>query len=299
MASQAGLWYTRGSKLLSSEDVASILRTLTSSVLRRLAVDSIPQKRCTRCGEMKPLECFQKKSGRVNQYQSYCIPCFAIYQQGRKESLATRHITPSLMTCLKCQETKEIKDFYKDPGKISGHMSVCKSCHSQRVHIKYRKKHGEVRGDTFNDGTARRCTRCKEIKPFEEFVKRGPKRGGYGAECKSCKRKRDSEFYHASPAEQIRTRDKNLRKNFGITLEGYNGMLASQRGLCAVCGKEETRIDPRRGIVSSLAVDHDHTTGMIRGLLCYACNMALGYLQEDPTRAQGLLTYILHYKEGE
>lgn len=262
-------------------------------------MDSIPQKRCSKCGEIKPLDLFNKKSGRVNQYQSYCKSCYIMYQQEQRKSLATRHITPSSITCIKCQETKETKDFYRDSSNISGYMVVCKSCHSQHIRAKYREKYGEVRGDTFNNGTTKRCTRCKEIKPFEDFGRRGPKRSNaYESECKICKRKRSSEAYHTSPVEQARIRNKNLKKNFGITLEEYTRMLDFQGGVCAICGKEETRIDPRRGIVSSLAVDHDHKTGMIRGLLCYTCNMALGYLQEDPNLIQALLTYILHYKEG-
>lgn len=297
MASQADVWYNIEQKYVALA-VLETPKSVTNERLGFTRMDSIPQKCCSKCGIMKPLNAFHKKSGRVNQYQSYCKPCCTIYLREQRKSLATRHITPSSITCLKCQETKEITDFYRDSSNISGYMSVCKSCHSKQMYIKYREKHGEVRGTTFNDGTARRCTRCKEIKPFEEFVKRGPKRGGYGTECKACKRVRSSEEYHASPIEQARIRGKNLKKNFGITLEEYNAMLTLQNGLCAVCRKEETRIDPRRRIVSSLAVDHDHTTGAIRGLLCYTCNMALGFLQEDPDRIQSLLAYLLKYKGG-
>jgi Recombination endonuclease VII len=59
-------------------------------------------------------------------------------------------------------------------------------------------------------------------------------------------------------------RDRYLRKTYGITEAQYNELLAYQGGCCAICRK------PPKG--RRLAVDHDHKTGKVRGLLCYFCN---------------------------
>lgn len=89
-------------------------------------------------------------------------------------------------------------------------------------------------------------------------------------------------------------RDIDLRRTFGISLDQYKGMLAGQRGLCAICEQPETEI--RGGRLKALAVDHCHETGEIRGLLCTACNKALGYFRDDEKRIGAALRYIDHHK---
>ena len=65
----------------------------------------------------------------------------------------------------------------------------------------------------------------------------------------------------------------NLKK-YGITLDEYNTLLAKQRGVCAIC--ENTCLSGKQ-----LAVDHDHTMGFIRGLLCMKCNRSLGGFDDN------------------
>lgn len=57
-------------------------------------------------------------------------------------------------------------------------------------------------------------------------------------------------------------------------------MLAHQAGVCAICGESE-KLQHRSGTRYSLAVDHDHRTGKVRGLLCHRCNVAIGLFQEN------------------
>ena len=75
-----------------------------------------------------------------------------------------------------------------------------------------------------------------------------------------------------------------LKKEFGLTVEDYEQLHETQGGKCAVCGRPE---NGRR-----LDVDHCHTTGKIRGLLCNPCNQSLGLLGESPERIKGLLAYL-------
>jgi len=70
---------------------------------------------------------------------------------------------------------------------------------------------------------------------------------------------------------------------YGITAEQYEEMNRLQGGRCLICGQAER--GTRRGIPKTLAVDHDHDTGEIRGLLCSKCNTAIGLLDDDPKRA--------------
>lgn len=74
-----------------------------------------------------------------------------------------------------------------------------------------------------------------------------------------------------------------------LTPEEYNALWEAQGGVCASCGHPERAMLKKRA--RELAVDHCHTTGRIRGLLCGNCNRALGLLYEDPQRIQALLEY--------
>lgn len=70
---------------------------------------------------------------------------------------------------------------------------------------------------------------------------------------------------------------RNRRKNYGITSMEYDAKLHAQNHCCALCGLAESR--RYKGTLISLAVDHDHTTGTVRDLLCSRCNIALGHLE--------------------
>lgn len=74
-------------------------------------------------------------------------------------------------------------------------------------------------------------------------------------------------------------------EKYGITPEQYLAMAATQRGLCAICKEEPSQSEP-------LCVDHCHTTGAVRGLLCKLCNLALGNFRDDVGRIQAALIYM-------
>ena len=78
-------------------------------------------------------------------------------------------------------------------------------------------------------------------------------------------RKRRAKAYKLKNKAKIakQNRERQL-KQYGLTLELYNALLLSQGGVCAIC---KTKPHKR-----SLNVDHDHLTGVVRGLLCYKCN---------------------------
>lgn len=71
--------------------------------------------------------------------------------------------------------------------------------------------------------------------------------------------------YCSSKCQKLKGRRDHIWKCFQITLEEYDAILAEQGGGCGICGRS-----PKPG--KSLAVDHDHRTGLIRGLLCFLCN---------------------------
>lgn len=160
----------------------------------------------------------------------------------------------------------------------------------------------------------KRCTKCGELKPLDEFYVAPGMRDGRRNDCKACNLAAKAARHRANPGpgrerarrwqaenperhrakqEEYRldgrkkTADRRsyLKRKFGITLEQYDEMLAAQGGVCALCGRP-----PTEGI--SLHVDHHHETGAIRKLLCFRCNNALGDLGDDPDLLRSAARYL-------
>lgn len=108
----------------------------------------------------------------------------------------------------------------------------------------------------------------------------------------------------ARSAEQIRA--VNLWKNYRIGLDQFEEMLAAQDRRCAVCGIHEGEIDTRTiggrklpdgsmATAATMQVDHCHTAGTLRGLLCPPCNRALGLFRDDPALLDRAAAYLRHW----
>jgi hypothetical protein len=81
-------------------------------------------------------------------------------------------------------------------------------------------------------------------------------------------------------------KNRSLVNNFGITLDDYNYLLTKQNNKCAICKKDVSEFK------NKLAVDHDHNTGEIRGLLCFRCNFGLSYFSENPETLENAANYL-------
>ena len=158
----------------------------------------------------------------------------------------------------------------------------------------------------------KRCTKCGELKPLTEFYRQKTGRGGYRADCKACLAARAKQWYRrnrehaiaqvkawqqanpdrvkaARKAARARRgpidRDARLRRVFGLSSDDYAATLADQGGGCALCGRT-----PLAG--RSLHVDHNHETGVVRGLLCFRCNAGIGQFREDKLRLADAIVYL-------
>ncbi len=133
----------------------------------------------------------------------------------------------------------------------------------------------------------RRCSVCSTIKTLSEFYPRKGRAGAAGLtpHCKSCKQS-DHAAYRASPSGRASQRNSNYQKHYGISLEQYNERFAAQGGCCAICRVHQSEI--RR----ALAVDHDHGTEKIRGLLCARCNLGIANLNEDVATLLAAAQYL-------
>ena len=85
-----------------------------------------------------------------------------------------------------------------------------------------------------------------------------------------------------------------LTRKFGIVDGWFEEKMREQGGVCAVCNQPETAI--RLGKILPLSIDHDHTNGKLRGLLCNACNRAIGSLRDDPNTIRKAADYVEHWR---
>lgn len=117
-------------------------------------------------------------------------------------------------------------------------------------------------------------------------------RSGYCSDC-------DKEYKRENYSYE-REKLRKIKQMYGeAAAQEYKRLYEVQKEICACCGYPEQRLTPAGSralsdtpLLSPLVIDHDHKTGRIRGLLCNACNQALGLLLEDPERVKSLLAYI-------
>jgi hypothetical protein len=137
------------------------------------------------------------------------------------------------------------------------------------------------------------CSNCKEEKDESLFPKATGKSRGYAWVCKSCKKTKREEKRSQMPHEDwlLQNRKYWLKTKYNLTLEEYNDKLLEQKHQCAICFADE--INVFKGL---LFVDHCHTTGKVRGLLCHHCNTALGKFKDSEQILNNAINYLEQHK---
>lgn len=140
----------------------------------------------------------------------------------------------------------------------------------------------------------KKCTVCKENKDFSEYFKSQKSKDGYGYRCKPCDKEARAD-YRENNRERFRevARRKQLKHKYGMSMDEYDALLKRQKGRCGICGTENPcgRKKVRKHL-TNFAVDHCHSTGKIRGLLCSSCNRGLGLLGDNWAIIANLRRYL-------
>lgn len=144
------------------------------------------------------------------------------------------------------------------------------------------------------------CYRCKQVLPSSEFTQDPRVISGLKSYCKRCCRE-DAQERLEKDRERINARVRayrkriytpengrlrHLRNKYGLTKAAYLELLASQDGRCAICGAEQA------GGRGNWHVDHDHNTGVVRGLLCAKCNVGIAQFNDNPELMLLAVTYL-------
>jgi len=144
----------------------------------------------------------------------------------------------------------------------------------------------------------KKCNKCGEAKSISEYFKAGKHPSGkvkMRGDCKACAKRDTSEWrknkrahyneymskYRVQNPDKIR--EHEIKKLYGISGDDLRQMTASQDNKCKICRRPPSGKRP-------LAIDHCHSTGRVRGLLCYRCNLGVAFLE-----APGILPIALKY----
>jgi hypothetical protein len=170
---------------------------------------------------------------------------------------------------------------------------------------------GPLYDDTYTGPRWKRCTRCGQDRPFDQFSRDRRRRDGRFQWCKPCASERARErrtklgrdVFRAK--EQLRYPERNarrsarrrsdpivyrsesLRRLHNMSWAEYESMLLRQGGVCAICCGHKPEKRQRH-----LQVDHDHSTGRVRALLCGRCNKGLGCFNDDPELLACAIDYL-------
>jgi hypothetical protein len=172
----------------------------------------------------------------------------------------------STKICGGCKKEKTVSLFSLSKTNKSGYNYHCKKCDSD---IGKKRTAIEKAADKVIPHV-KKCPTCKTSKLSNQFSKCASRKDGLDIRCKSC----------SSYSSKI----QHYKKLYGFTTEQAKNHLSNQIGACKICSKE-----------TKLYVDHNHTTGKVRGLICNNCNTVLGHAKESIDVLLKTIEYIKEY----
>ncbi len=166
----------------------------------------------------------------------------------------------AVRTCSLCGTKKMPIDFYRrSNGTFRSECKVCSDATTTRNRL--RRLSGEL---PVVVPEVKTCCRCKVTKPHTAFHRHAGKPDGLHVACKACRAA------------------GGRRSKYGISQSEFDELLVRQTGRCAICSEPMPRP----------AVDHCHTVGAVRGLLCSPCNTGLGHFKDSPARLLAAIQYL-------
>ena len=145
---------------------------------------------------------------------------------------------------------------------------------------------GHIDGDLWNTASSnleayidqKRCLGCRHLLGIEMFHLTPGRRAARDCYCKPCRRKVNNQWYKDNPERRI---SRHREKTYNLTCDEYRLIQEFQVGMCDICKRKDRK----------LSIDHDHDTGMIRGLLCQHCNYCIHVL-DDKKKRSAAIDYI-------
>jgi hypothetical protein len=217
-------------------------------------------KICSKCGKEQPITEFQARGKENPKPRNECRECLNTYHRllysekvgkfKRTVRAEVREADPK--KCIKCGMVKPLSEFTFHNRTKGQHRNFCHDCEKEMIKTYHKSDKGKEKGKEWYDANQ------DKIQAYKEFYKSSPEH------------RAKSKAYH---------KKKWLSDKYGLTLEQYEGMLEKQGYCCAICKNGRPDV---KGKKTMFHVDHDHTTGKVRGLLCHNCNVSIGLMKDSP-----------------
>jgi hypothetical protein len=201
------------------------------------------------------------------------------------------------------QNPQIVTRFYKHKTAKNGLRGECKNCRKIYDGSPSRKIANNKNRQKFQ--TKQRIKKYKQIPEVKEKA-REYSRTSKARESQKIRQstftyKRNQKLYHQDPDNKKIARSKRLTKFWtnctpNQAYDNYEKLLVAQNNVCAICQKPETTIDKNKNAPRSLAVDHCHSSGMVRGLLCGSCNKGLGLFKDNTELLNSAKKYLIKSK---
>lgn len=213
--------------------------------------------------------------------------------------------------CKDCNSVLVLEQFPPHPEMKDGRENSCRGCSSarssawraanrERYRATSRRRYAERTSGEPNERNAllksgkQRCTTCGVAQDIDEFQRTKRNKVGRLRRCRRCKRARCAMWRRDRRKRSCTAREAegwhDMKRTYGLSQVDYDAILGQQGGVCAICLRPEDKT--YHGRVMRLQVDHCHSTGVIRGLLCRVCNSGMGLMRDDPERLAAAADYL-------
>ena len=221
-------------------------------------------------------------------------------------------ITPQgTFICTRCKQAKPTKDFRVDGHLRRGFTTRCKDC-ANSLAKGIRPRNVARREAAICSGGKKMCAACGEEKPILDFGPNNSDSSGSARKCRPCMAKSMRDWRYrkengiTAPKKAVirdvvkirkKWKDNRLFTQYGLTPEDRQRMIADQHGKCAIC---QNPFDLSKGTFhGAVHVDHNHSTGKVRGLLCSQCNFGVGNFKEKIKTLKNAIEYLRKYGDGK
>lgn len=225
-------------------------------------------KVCGRCRRRKNDSNFHRQSSSPDGLQAWCRECMLEAKRLRRQR--TRQPVPLTgpdeKWCRSCVTIKPRTAFGPQAATSDGLQVYCKACFASRYRRR-RDAEGLLSRPAEIPVDHKFCRSCRQVLPLSDWARRQKSTDGYDSRCRSC--------------ATARNRAYHIARTYGMTVEEVDALVEAQGGACAICQ-----------VADAIHIDHDHTTGRVRGVLCFRCNAALGQFDEQPSYLLRAVSYL-------
>jgi hypothetical protein len=207
--------------------------------------------------------------------------------------------------CKKCGIVKDASEFTPYSENSDGLRGSCRSCvndgrtewrrqNPEKVKASTKRNYKYIRTTVdepepriTNEG--QRCCKCRVRKPLSDFTTDNSSINGLSHRCNTCANAHQRSWAERNPERSQKLRRVGHRRRaFGLSPEDIERMLDTQDGECVICGKSFLEV--------KIYVDHCHTTGIVRGLLCQQCNCGIGFLRDSLELVANAWRYLREFE---